>query len=399
MSDPALGRAALILVAAGKGERAGGDLPKQYQLLAGRPLLTHTLAAFAQHPQIGPVVVVIDPAHRQHYDHAVAALGASDLHLLPPVAGGTSRQESVMCGLAALVAAAPARVLIHDAARPFADHALIDRVIAALDHGPAVIAALPVVDTLKRGSDGRITGTVDRSGLWRAQTPQGFHFQAIIDAHRTASGQELTDDAAIMEAAGLPVALVLGSEENVKVTTPEDITRAERILAAARPEARLPDVRVASGFDVHTFGPGDHIMLCGVKVPHSHGLVGHSDADVGLHAITDGVLGTIAAGDIGQHFPPSDARWKGADSSQFLAHAASLVAEKGGIIAHVDLTIICERPKVGPHRAAMQARVAEILGLALDRVAIKATTTEGMGFTGRSEGIAAQATVTARLPL
>jgi len=399
MSDPAAGRAALILVAAGKGERAGGDLPKQYQLLAGRPLLTHTLAAFAQHPQIGPVVVVIDPTHRDLYDQAVADLGDSDLLLLPPVAGGRSRQESVMAGLGALVAATPARVLIHDAARPFADHALVDRVIAALDHGPAVIAALPVVDTLKRGSDGHITGTVDRSGLWRAQTPQGFHFQAVIDAHRAAIGQDLTDDAAIMEAAGLPVALVMGSEENVKVTTPEDIIRAERTLAAARPEVRLPDVRVASGFDVHTFGPGDHIMLCGVKVPHSHGLVGHSDADVGLHAITDGVLGTIAAGDIGQHFPPSDARWKGADSSQFLAHAASLVAEKGGVIAHVDLTIICERPKVGPHRAAMQARVAEILGLSLDRVAIKATTTEGMGFTGRSEGIAAQATVTARLPL
>ncbi len=399
MSDLAMGRAALILVAAGKGERAGGDLPKQYQFLAGRPLLTHTLAAFAQHPHIGPVVVVIDPTHRDLYDQAVAALGASDLALLPPVAGGRTRQESVMSGLGALVAAAPSRVLIHDAARPFADHALIDRVIHALDHGPAVIAALPVVDTLKRGQDGHIAGTVDRSGLWRAQTPQGFHFQAIIDAHRAAIGQDLTDDAAIMEAAGLAVSLVLGSEENVKVTTPEDIVRAERALAAARPEVRLPDVRVASGFDVHTFGPGDHIMLCGVKVPHSHGLVGHSDADVGLHAITDGVLGTIAAGDIGQHFPPSDARWKGADSSQFLAHAASLVAEKGGVIAHVDLTIICERPKVGPHRAAMQARVAEILGLSLDRVAIKATTTEGMGFTGRSEGIAAQATVTARLPL
>jgi 2-C-methyl-D-erythritol 4-phosphate cytidylyltransferase/2-C-methyl-D-erythritol 2,4-cyclodiphosphate synthase len=399
-----MGRAALILVAAGKGERAGGDLPKQYQLLAGRPLLTHTLAAFAQHPHIGPVVVVIDPTHRDLYDQAVAALGTSDLQLLPPVAGGPTRQESVMCGLGALVAAAPSRVLIHDAARPFADHALIDRVIHALDHGPAVIAALPVVDTLKRGQDGHIAGTVDRSGLWRAQTPQGFHFQAILDAHRAAIGQDLTDDAAIMEAAGLKVALVMGSEENVKVTTPEDIVRAERTLAAAGPdtrlpETRLPDVRVASGFDVHTFGPGDHIMLCGVKVAHSHGLVGHSDADVGLHAITDGVLGTIAAGDIGQHFPPSDARWKGADSSQFLAHAASLVAEKGGVIAHVDLTIICERPKVGPHRAAMQARVAEILGLSLDRVAIKATTTEGMGFTGRSEGIAAQATVTARLPL
>ena len=388
MSTSDAGRTALILVAAGKGERAGGDLPKQYQRLAGRPLLAHTLAAFARHPAIGPIVVVIDPAHRDLYE--VAAAG---FDVLPPAAGGPSRQASVMNGLLALEDSRPARVLIHDAARPFVAPELIDRVIAALGSGPAAIAALPVVDTLKRGDGATVGGTVDRSGLWRAQTPQGFHFDAILAAHRDAAGRELTDDAAIMEAAGIAVALVAGSEENVKVTTPEDIVRAERALAQS-----LSDVRVATGFDVHTFGPGDHIMLCGVKVPHTHGLVGHSDADVGLHAITDAVLGTIAAGDIGQHFPPSDPRWKGADSSRFLAHAASLLAEKGGIVAHVDLTIICERPKVGPHRAAMQARVAEILGLSLDRVAVKATTTEGLGFTGRSEGIAAQATVTARLP-
>jgi 2-C-methyl-D-erythritol 4-phosphate cytidylyltransferase/2-C-methyl-D-erythritol 2,4-cyclodiphosphate synthase len=389
MSNSQAGRAALIVVAAGKGERAGGELPKQYQRLAGRALLAHTLGAFAGHPKIGPIVVVIDPAHRDLYDAAVAGFSLRD-----PVAGGRSRQESVLKGLEALEQAAPRTVLIHDAARPFVSHTVIDRVLEALERGPAAIAALPVVDTLKRGRDGNVVGTVDRATLWRAQTPQGFHFEAILAAHRAAAGRELTDDAAIMEAAGVPVALVAGSEENVKVTTPEDIARAERTLAQT-----LADVRVATGFDVHTFGPGDHIMLCGIKVPHTHGLVGHSDADVGLHAITDAILGAIAAGDIGQHFPPSDPRWKGADSSRFLAHAASLVAARGGVIAHVDLTIICERPKVGPHRGAMQARVAEILGLPLDRVGIKATTTEGLGFTGRSEGIAAQAAATLRLPL
>jgi 2-C-methyl-D-erythritol 4-phosphate cytidylyltransferase/2-C-methyl-D-erythritol 2,4-cyclodiphosphate synthase len=382
-------RAALLVVAAGRGERAGGSLPKQYQAIAGSPLLAHTLAAFAPHPGIGPVQVVYDPAHHDLYAAAVAGFD-----VLPPVAGGASRQESVRAGLEALAAHGPQAVLIHDAARPFVDRPLVDRVLAALDDGPAAIAALPVVDTLKRGVDGHVAGTVDRSGLWRAQTPQGFRFDAILSAHRAAAGQDLTDDAAVMEAAGIAVALVLGSEENVKVTTPEDIVRAERTL-----DARLSDVRVGSGFDVHRFGPGDHVILCGVKVPHSNGLVGHSDADVGLHAITDAVLGAIAAGDIGQHFPPSDPRWKGADSAAFLAHAASLVADKGGRIAHVDLTVICERPKVGPHRQAMAERVAAILGLAPDRVAIKATTTEGLGFTGRSEGIAAQATATVRLPL
>jgi 2-C-methyl-D-erythritol 4-phosphate cytidylyltransferase / 2-C-methyl-D-erythritol 2,4-cyclodiphosphate synthase len=288
----------------------------------------------------------------------------------------------------------PERVLIHDGARPFPDAALIERVLDTLDRAPAAIPGLPLGDTIKRVIDGVISETVDRAGLWRAQTPQGFHFEAILDAHRRAAGQALTDDAAVAEAAGITPLIVAGSDGNLKVTTADDLAAAERLIAA-----RLGDVRVGQGFDVHPFGPGDRLMVCGVEIPHSHGVIGHSDADVGLHALTDAVLGAISAGDIGMHFPPSDPQWKGASSDRFLAHAAGLVRAKGGSVAALDVTIICEWPKISPYRAAMVARVAEILGLSPDRISVKATTTEKLGFTGRDEGIAAQAVATVRLPL
>ncbi len=313
--------------------------------------------------------------------------------MLTPVAGGPTRQDSVRLGLEALAVHRPERVLIHDGARPFPDAALVDRVIDGLDKAPAAIPCLPLSDTIKRVEDGVIQETIDRSALWRAQTPQGFHFDAILAAHRAAVGHDLTDDAAVAEAAGLTPLLVDGSEANLKVTTPEDLAAAERLIAA-----RQADIRVGQGFDVHAFGPGDHVRICGIEIPHEASLVGHSDADVGLHALTDAVLGAIGAGDIGMHFPPSDPRWRGASSDQFLRHAAGLVGKRGGAVAAVDVTIICERPKIGPHRAAMIDRVAAILGIAPDRVSVKATTTDKLGFTGRGEGIAAHAVATVRLP-
>ncbi len=377
-----------LVVAAGTGERFGGGLPKQYRALAGRPILRHAVQRLMAHAAIGAVCVVRRPEHRALYEQSVAGL-----HLLPAVDGGATRQDSVLRGLEAIAAQAPERVLIHDAARPLVDAATIGRVTAALDAQVGAIAAVPVTDTLKRESEGAIAGTLDRAGLWRAQTPQGFRFAEILAAHRVAAGRALTDDAAVAEAAGHAVALVLGSEDNLKVTTEDDLARAGKLLAGVATEWRT-----GSGYDVHRFTAGDAVMLCGVRVPHSHGLEGHSDADVGLHALTDAVLGAIGAGDIGQHFPPSDPRWRGASSAQFLAHAASLVAARGGRVAHVDVTLICERPKIGPHRQAMTDRIAEILGLEKDRVSIKATTTEGLGFTGRGEGIAGQAVATVALP-
>ncbi len=379
-----------LIVAGGSGQRFGAERPKQYLDLLGAPILRRTVLAFLRHPQISGVRVVIDPAWRALYDRAVAGLDLPE-----PVNGGATRQDSVRNGLEALAAdsPAPARVLIHDAARPLTDPATITAVIAALDEGPGAIAAVPVADTLKRGADGLVDTTVERTGLWRAQTPQGFRFDAILHAHRAAAGLGLTDDAAVAEQAGLPVRLIPATEDNFKVTTPDDLTRAARVLMAG-----LGDVRTGTGFDVHRFTDGDFVTLCGLRVPHDKGLDGHSDADVGLHALTDALLGAIAAGDIGSHFPPSDPQWRGVDSARFLRHAADLVAERGGVIAHVDVTIICERPKVGPHRAAMAARIADILGVAIDRVSVKATTTERLGFTGRGEGIAAQAAATVRLP-
>lgn len=378
-----------LVVAAGTGERFGGGLPKQYRMLAGRPVLRHTVERLAAHPRVDGVCVVLRTEHREIYAETVEGLA-----LLPPADGGATRQESVRRGLEALSSRQPARVLIHDAARPLVDAAVVDRVLDALDRGVGAIAALPLADTLKRAGDGdRIAGTIDRSGLWRAQTPQGFRFAEILAAHRAAAGGALTDDAAVAEAGGLAVTLVPGTEENFKITTEDDLKRAERLLAG-----NAAEWRTGSGFDVHRFVPGDAVMLCGVRVPHSHGLEGHSDADVGLHALTDAILGALGAGDIGVHFPPSDPRWRGVESSRFLAHAAALVAARGGRIVHLDVTLICERPKIGPHRAAMIERIAAILGLGAGRVSVKATTTEGLGFTGRGEGIAAQAVVTIALP-
>jgi 2-C-methyl-D-erythritol 4-phosphate cytidylyltransferase/2-C-methyl-D-erythritol 2,4-cyclodiphosphate synthase len=378
-----------LIVAAGRGTRFGGALPKQYLPLGGWSVLRHAVAAFATHPGIAGVQVVIREEDRGMFDEAMAGLS-----VLPPVSGGAERQDSVRRGLEALVWYVPGRVLIHDGARPFPDAALIDRVLDALEHAPAAIPALPLGDTIKRVEDGRIRETVDRAQLWRTQTPQGFYFEAILAAHRAACGQALTDDSAVAEAAGIAPLVVLGSADNLKVTTPEDLAVAERLLAALR-----GDVRVGQGFDVHRFGPGDHVTICGVAVPHDQSLVGHSDADVGLHSLTDALLGAIGAGDIGMHFPPSDPRWRGAASEQFLAHAATLVREKGGAIAAVDITVICERPKIAPHRGHMIERVAAILGISSARVSVKATTTERLGFTGRGEGIAAQAIATVRLPL
>ena len=377
-----------LVVAAGRGTRLGGALPKQYLDLGGKMLLRHALDSLTRHHGISAVRVVFDPGDTAYYEQATQGLD-----LLPPVAGGAKRQDSVRLGLESLTALNPARVLVHDGARPFLDAGLVDRVLAALDESPAAIPALPLRDTVKRGAGGVVTQTVERADLWRAQTPQGFRYKDILAAHRGVIGQDLPDDAAVAERAGLPVRLIEGSEDNIKVTTADDLARAARILSA-----RLGDVRTGQGFDVHAFGPGDHVWLCGVKVPHDRALIGHSDADAGLHALTDAILGALGAGDIGVHFPPSDAQWRGAPSHKFLRHAAELVKQASGAISHVDVTLICERPKIGPHRAAMVKRVAEILELDPKRVSVKATTTEQLGFTGRGEGIAAQAVATLRLP-
>ncbi|MEO5338032.1 MAG: bifunctional 2-C-methyl-D-erythritol 4-phosphate cytidylyltransferase/2-C-methyl-D-erythritol 2,4-cyclodiphosphate synthase [Magnetospirillum sp. WYHS-4] len=381
-----MGGCVALVVAGGRGTRFGGDLPKQYRLLAGKAVIRHALEAFAAHPQVDAVQAVIHPD-----DATLFAEAAAGLDLPPPVHGGATRQESVRLGLESLAASDPALVLIHDAARPHPGEALIGRVIAALAVHPGAIPALPVADTLKRGADGRVADTLDRAGLWRAQTPQGFRYAEIMDLHRRFQGAELTDDAALFEQAGLTVALVQGSEENQKVTTQEDLLRADR---AARPE-----VRTGTGFDVHRIvRPADGVFLCGVKIPADFGLKGHSDADVALHALTDAILGAIGAGDIGTHFPPSDPRWKGAPSDIFLKKAGDLVAERGGRIVNLDLTIVCEVPKVGPHRAAMEARIAAILGIEPTRVNVKGKTTEELGFTGRGEGIAAQAAASVEIP-
>jgi 2-C-methyl-D-erythritol 4-phosphate cytidylyltransferase/2-C-methyl-D-erythritol 2,4-cyclodiphosphate synthase len=377
-----------LVVAAGRGTRFGGSRPKQYLPLGGATILRHAVAALGDHRRIANVLVAIRPEDRALFDSSVAGLD-----VLPPVAGGPTRQESVRLGLEALAAHCPHRVLIHDGARPFPDHQLVGRVIDGLDKAAAAIPCQPLRDTIKRAEGMTIRETIDRSALWRAQTPQGFHFDAILAAHRAAIGRELTDDAAVAEAAGLVPLIVEGSEDNLKVTTAEDLAAAERLLAV-----RQGDVRVGQGFDVHPFAPGDHLWICGVKVPHGMSLAGHSDADVGLHALTDAVLGAIGAGDIGMHFPPSDPRWRGAASDQFLSHAADLVRARGGAIAAADVTIVCERPKIAPYRTTMVERIATILGITPDRVSVKATTTEKLGFTGRAEGMAAQAVATVRLP-
>lgn len=378
MSRPTLA----LIVAAGRGQRAGGGVPKQYRSVGGKAVLRRAAQAFLGHPRVDAVQVVIHPDDRDLYDAAVG-----DLALPAPIHGGATRQSSVRLGLEAITAD---RVLVHDAARPFVPHDVIDRVLDALDADDGAIPAIAVSDSLRRGNT-HVDDEIERDGLWRAQTPQGFRFEAIRAAHRAAS-VEATDDAAVLRAAGGRVALVEGDEINMKLTTPADFARAEAWLAAAMTS------RTGIGFDVHRFGPGDHLWLCGLRIPHSQGLIGHSDADVGLHALTDAILGAIGEGDIGQHFPPSDPQWKGAASDRFLAHAASLVTARGGRIDHVDVTIIAERPKVGPHRDAMRQRIADILALPVAAVSVKATTTEALGFTGRGEGLAAQAVATVRIP-
>lgn len=387
-----------LIVAAGRGVRSGADGPKQYCPLGGRALLRWPVERFLAHPAIDAVRVVIHPDDQDQYASATAGLD-----LPPPILGGVSRQESVRLGLDAIAAEGGAgRILIHDAARPFITHDLIDRLLAALNDAPGATPALPVTDSMVReaaandGAAPRLLGDpVPRDGIWRVQTPQAFRFEELHQAHQVAvmnGDTHFTDDAGVLRAMGGTVALVPGDERNIKITLPEDWQRASEILMS------MTSTRTGLGYDVHRFTEGDHVWLCGIEVPHSHGLEGHSDADVALHALTDAILGAISAGDIGQHFPPSDPQWRGAPSWKFLDYARSLVEARGGMIEHVDITIIGERPKVGPHREAMVKRVAEILRLTDTRVNVKATTTEGLGFTGRREGLAAQAVATVRLP-
>ncbi|MFM2390382.1 MAG: hypothetical protein RLZZ437_1937 [Pseudomonadota bacterium] len=366
---------AIIIVAAGRGSRAGGDIPKQWQALAGQPVLAHTIAAFAG---IGRVLAVVHP------DDAAYArtLGVET------VAGGATRAESVRNALVALDGQGITHVLIHDGARPLVSRVVIDGVLAALAHSPAAAPALPVTDALWRGAEGRVSGTQDRAGLFRAQTPQGFHFPAILAAHLAHPGNA-ADDVEVARWAGLSVAITPGDENNIKLTYPPDFARAEAVL-----KGQTMDIRVGNGYDVHAFTAGDHVWLCGVKVAHDKTLLGHSDADVGMHALTDAIYGALAEGDIGTHFPPSDPQWKGAESHIFLSHAMTRLRTRGYALANADVTLVCERPKIGPHATEMRMALARIMGVEVERISVKATTSERLGFTGREEGIAALATAT-----
>ena len=379
-------RTAALIVAAGRGTRAGGALPKQWQTIAGRRVADWTLEAFASHPGIDHIVMVINPA-----DAALAPKGVET------TAGGATRTQSVLAGLQALEGKGIDRVLIHDVARACVSHPVIDGVLAALARHPGAAPGLEITDALWRGAaTGQpITATVSRQGLFRAQTPQGFHFAQILAAHQMHQG-DAADDVEVARAAGLSVVITQGCAQNLKITRPADFQRAAQILEQEHrlPMPALPDIRLGNGYDVHAFGPGDHVTLCGVALPHGRALMGHSDADVGMHAITDAIYGALAQGDIGRHFPPSDPQWKGADSAIFLAHAVKLAAEMGYGISNIDCTLVCEQPKIGPHAAAMQARLAQIMGIAPQRISVKATTSERLGFTGREEGIAALATAT-----
>lgn len=372
---------AVIIVAAGRGSRAGGGEPKQWRDLAGVPVLARTVAAFRG---VGRITVVLHP---DDMVRGIALFGGS----VTLVAGGATRDASVRAALESLTGSGVEKVLIHDGARPLVPRAVIAGVLTALDTAPAAAPALAVTDALWRGTEGRVSGTESREGLYRAQTPQGFRFAQILAAHRAHPGGA-ADDVEVARAAGLTVDITPGSEDNLKITFGEDFARARAILAARKD--RGMDVRTGNGYDVHAFCEGDGVILCGVKVPHTKALLGHSDADVGMHALTDAIYGALAEGDIGRHFPPSDPQWKGAASEIFLAHAAKLATEKGYRISNVDVTIVCERPKVGPHAAAMMAELARILGISPNRVSVKATTSERLGFTGREEGIAALATAT-----
>jgi 2-C-methyl-D-erythritol 4-phosphate cytidylyltransferase/2-C-methyl-D-erythritol 2,4-cyclodiphosphate synthase len=382
-----MGETIAIIVGAGRGHRFGGGIPKQYRMLGGVPVLRRTVSAFLSHPDIDAVRPVIHPDDETFFREAVAGLDVLD-----PVPGGATRQDSVRLGLESIENLATRKVLIHDAARPFVSADVITGVLDGLKSHPGAIPSLPVTDTLKRGVGDLITETVSREGLFCAQTPQGFRYGELMAAHRKAAGLALTDDGAVAEHAGMDVVITPGSEDNFKITTQEDLDKAERMLSN-------DETRTGLGFDVHQFCPGDSVTICGVEIPFDQSLLGHSDADVGLHAITDAVLGAIGAGDIGMHFPPSDPQWKGEPSDTFLRHAGNLVIERGGSISNVDVTIICEKPKIGPHREIMRVRISEILGVSLDRIGIKGTTTERLGFTGRGEGVAAQAIATVNLPM
>jgi 2-C-methyl-D-erythritol 4-phosphate cytidylyltransferase / 2-C-methyl-D-erythritol 2,4-cyclodiphosphate synthase len=382
---------AAVVVAAGKGTRVGGDLPKQFRRIGGQIMLRQTLLAFLAAPKVSLVQPVIRAEDHASFDEA-----ADQLAVLPPAFGGATRQISVRAGLEALARHKPDIVLVHDAARPFASQALIARAIDTAATCGAGVPGLPVTDTVKAiDAQGFVRQTLERAKLRTVQTPQGFAYAPLVEAHRRAAAQgrdDFTDDAALAEWAGMKVAVFDGEPGNIKITNAEDFARVE-----AMQFSDLGDVRTGTGIDVHAFAPGDHVMLGGVRIPHTHKLTGHSDADVGLHALTDAILGALADGDIGSHFPPSDPQWKGASSDRFFVFAVERVKARGGRIAHLDLTLVCEAPKVGPHRDAMRAKIAELAGLVLARVAVKATTSEKLGFTGRGEGIAAYATATLRL--
>jgi 2-C-methyl-D-erythritol 4-phosphate cytidylyltransferase / 2-C-methyl-D-erythritol 2,4-cyclodiphosphate synthase len=386
-------KVAAIVVAAGRGFRSGGEMPKQYREVAGEPVIRPALAAFLGHAEIDAVQPVIHPDDREIFLATTTGLGG----MLPPVSGGPTRQASVRAGLEALRAAPPDFVLIHDAARPFLSGALIARaVIAAKEHG-ASVPTVAVTDTVKKVDErDMVIETLDRSRLRTVQTPQAFAFDLIADFHQRAAAagrEDFTDDAALAEWAGHRVSVFAGETTNVKLTTNDDFTRAETLRMAA-----FADVRTGIGFDVHAFGDGDHVMLAGVRIPHDRGVTGHSDADVALHALVDAILGALAEGDIGVHFPPSDPHWRGASSDRFLSFACERVRARAGMIAHLDVTIVCETPRVGPHRDAMRERIATIAAIPIGRVAVKATTSEKLGFTGRDEGLVAMAMATVRLP-
>ena len=385
-------RTAAIVVAAGRGLRAGAGGPKQYRLIGGQTVIFRAMEAFCSHPQVSAVQPVLNPDDTATFSAAVAGL-----RYQPPTAGGATRQASVHAGLEALAKEKPDIVLIHDAARPFASQGVISRAIEAVGRTGAAIPTIPVADTIKLvDASGTIEATPERARLRIAQTPQAFRYDVILDAHRRAAREgrsDFTDDAALAEWAGLTVATFEGDVANMKLTTPEDFLREEARLAS-----QLGDIRTGTGYDVHAFGEGDHVMICGVRVPHTKGFLAHSDGDVGLHALVDAILGALADGDIGSHFPPSDPKWKGAASHQFLKYAVDRVTARGGRIANLEVTLICERPKIGPLRDRMRARIAEITGVDISRVAVKATSSERLGFTGREEGIAATASATIRLP-
>lgn len=382
-------RVVALIVAGGSGQRLGGAVPKQYRSVAGIPVLRRSILAFLQHPTVDAVCVVIRPEDRKHYEKAVEGL-----KILPPVMGGATRQQSVSNGLKSLSKISATQVLIHDAARPLVSAEVITRVLKALTKNKGAVPAVAVADTIKKTRSGKVESTLKREALVAVQTPQGFHFADILKAHRAATHSQYPDDAALLEASGEGVAVVEGSTENFKITTEADMKRAEALLGGKT------ETRVAQGFDVHAFEPegsAKHILLCGVKVPYGRKLEGHSDADVGLHALTDAILGAIAREDIGYHFSPKDKRWKNADSVVFLEHAAKLLAEEGGRLVHADITFMGEEPKISPHREAMRKKLSLLLGVDLNRISIKATTTEKLGFLGRKEGLAAQAVVTIEL--